>query len=616
MLGGYVGKILKVNLTTKNVATEAIREDVAKKYLGGKGYAVYLLYQYLKEYEKKGISVKDLDPLGPRNVLIFATGPGTGVPRFPSSGRHHIMALRAPLTGSIGSGNAGGEWGAFLKFSGFDGIVIEGASDVPVYLALVDGKAEIRDAGELWGKNTMHTTRALASLVGGKNTSVICIGPAGENLIPMAVIMNDEYRAAGRGGLGAVMGSKRLKAIVVSGDKKDIPVAKPEEFRAVADRCLDTMDKNPVTGEGLPAYGTAVCVNPVNNAGAFPYKNWQSGVNPDADSISGETLTKKYLVRKRACWACTIGCGRISSVKSGPFQILTVEGPEYETIWSLGSACGIKELDATAKAHHLGNELGLEPISVGSTIAAAMELNEKGYIPAEDLQGLDLKFGNAAAMVEAMWRTAYKLGFGKQLALGSRKLCELYGHPEFSMAVKGLEMPAYDPRGIKGIGLNYATANRGGCHVTGYTISPEIFGIPEKIDPLVTEGKAQWVKTFQDFTSTINSTVNCLFTTFALGIKDYSELLSAVTGWDISEDDVLKIGERIYNLERVIMNRLGFDGKDDTLPSRLLKEPMPEGPAKGHVVDLEGMKEEYYKLRGWVNGAPTPEKLKELEIEL
>lgn len=616
MPGGYVGKILKVNLTTKNVITEAIKEDVAKKYLGGKGYAVYLLYQYLKEYEGRGLSPLNIDPLGKENVLIVATGPGTGVPRFPSSGRHHIMALRTPLTGSIGSGNAGGEWGASLKFSGFDGIVIEGASDVPVYLALVDGKAEIRDAGELWGKNTMDTTRALTSLVGGKNTSVICIGPAGESLIPMTVIMNDEYRAAGRAGLGAVMGSKKLKAIVVSGDKKDIPVAKPEEFRAVADRCLDAMKKNPVTGEGLPAYGTAVCVNPVNSAGAFPYKNWQSGVNPDADSISGETLSKTYLIRKRTCWGCTIGCGRISSVKSGPFQILTAEGPEYETIWSLGSACGIKELDAIVKAHHLGNELGLDPISVGSTIAAAMELNEKGYIPEEDLQGLDLKFGNAAAMVEAMWRTAYKLGFGKSLALGSKKLCELYGHPELSMAVKGLEMPAYDPRGIKGIGLNYATANRGGCHVTGYTVSPEIFGIPEKIDPLATEGKAQWVKTFQDFTSTINSTVNCLFTTFALGIKDYAELLSTVTGWDISEDDVLKIGERIYNLERVIINRLGFDGKDDTLPSRLLKEPMPEGPAKGHVADLEKMKEEYYKLRGWVNGTPTPEKLKELEIEL
>jgi aldehyde:ferredoxin oxidoreductase len=303
-------------------------------------------------------------------------------------------------------------------------------------------------------------------------------------------------------------------------------------------------------------------------------------------------------------------------VKSGPFQILTAEGPEYETIWSLGSDCGIKEFDAIIKAHHLCNELGLEPISLGSTVAAAMELNEKGYIPEEDLQGWTLEFGNASAIVEAVWRIAYKVGFGKQLALGSRKLCQLYGHPELSMSVKGLDMPAYDPRGIKGIGLEYATANRGGCHVTGYTVSPEIVGIPEKIDPLTIEGKAQWVKTFQDFTCTVNSTVNCLFTTFALGAKDYADLLSTVTGWDISEDEIMKIGERIYNLERFIMGKLGFSDKDDTLPPRLLKEPMPEGAAKGHVVELDKMKGEYYKLRGWVNGIPTPKKLKELEIEV
>ncbi len=615
MAGGYVGKILKVDLTTKNVSTEPIDEGVAKKYLGGKGYAVYLLYQYIKEYELKGLSPKDIDPLGPENVLIFATGPGTGVPRFPSPGRYHVMALKAPLTGSIGSGNAGGKWGTSLKNSGFDGIVLEGVSDTPVYLAIVDGKAEIRDAGDLWGRNIFDTTRVLTSVVGGKNTSVTCIGPAGENLVPMAVIMNDEHRAAGRAGLGAIMGSKKLKAIVVSGDQK-VSVANPEEFKDVADRCLDALKKNPVTGEGLPTYGTAVLVNIINNVGALPYKNWQTGVNPDAESISGETLSEKYLIRKNMCWACTIGCGRVTNVKSGPFQILASEGPEYESIWALGSSTGVKDLDAVVKANHYCDELGLDTISSGSTIAAAMELNEKGYIPEEDLQGLDLKFGNASAMVEAVWRTAYKVGFGKYLALGSKKLCESYGHAELSMSVKGLEMPAYDPRAVKGIGLNYATSNRGGCHVTGYTIAPEVAGIPEKLDPLATEGKALWVKIFQDFTSTVNSTINCLFDTFALGAKDYGELLSAVTGWDISEDEILKIGERIYNLERVIINRLGFDGKDDTLPTRLLKEPMPEGPAKGQVADLEKMKEEYYKLRGWVNGIPTPGKLRELEIEV
>lgn len=610
-----MGRILKVDLTTKTIKSEPVDEEVAKKYLGGKGYATYLLYRYLKEYKRKGISPADIDPLGPENVLIFATGPGTGIPGFPSSGRYHVMALKSPLTGSIGSGNSGGEWGPFLKFAGFDMVVIEGASDTPVYLEIVNGEAELKGAEDLWGKNTFDTNRILKERVKGKNVSVTCIGPAGENLVYMACIINDEHRAVGRTGLGAVMGSKKLKAIVVSGEEK-VPIADPERFREVSRKCLDKMRKNSVTGEGLPTYGTAILVNVINNAGILPYKNWQTGVNPDAENISGETLADKYLTRRRACWGCTIGCGRVTSVKTGPFQILSSEGPEYESIWALGSSAAVKELDAIVKANHYCDELGMDPISLGSTIAAAMELNEKGYIPEEELQGLDLKFGNAAALVEAVWRTAYKAGFGKFLALGSRKLCELYGHPELSMSVKGLEMPAYDPRGAKGIGLTYATANRGGCHVTGYTISPEILGIPEKIDPLTTEGKAKWSKTFQDFTCVVNSTVNCLFVTFALDAKDYAELLSAVTGWSLTEDDVMKIGERIYNLERVIINELGFDGKDDTLPQRLLKEAMPEGAAKGQVVELEVMKEEYYKLRGWVNGKPTPEKLKELEIEL
>ncbi|MCD6466093.1 aldehyde ferredoxin oxidoreductase family protein [Candidatus Bathyarchaeota archaeon] len=614
MPGGYMGKILKVDLTTGTIRTEPIDENVAKKYLGGKGYAVHMLYNYLREYESKGFSPSDINPLGPENILIFATGPGTGIPGFPCSGRYHVMALRSPLTGSIGSANSGGEWGPFLKFSGFDIVVIEGASEEPVYLAITNDTAELRSASDLWGKNVFDTCRILKK-VGGKNTSVVCIGPAGENLVRMACIINDEHRAAGRTGLGAVMGSKKLKAIVVSGEKR-ARVADPEKFSEVSRRCLETMRKNSVTGEGLPTYGTAVLVNVINNAGGLPYKNWQTGVNPDAEKISGETLAETYLTSRRACWGCIIGCGRVTSVKSGPFQILETEGPEYESIWALGSATGVKDLDAIIKANHYCNELGMDSISMGSTIAAAMELNERGYIPKEDLQGLDLRFGNSTALVEAVWRTAYKTGFGKYLALGSKKLCEIYGHPELSMSVKGLEMPAYDPRAMKGIGLNYATANRGGCHVTGYTVSPEILGIPEKIDPLTPEGKAKWAKFFQDFTCVVNSTVSCLFSTFALGVKDYADLLSAVTGWNLTEDDLLKIGERIYNLERIIINKLGFDGKDDTLPRRLLEEPMPEGPAKGHTVELDKMKEEYYKLRGWVNGVPTPEKLKELEIEL
>ncbi len=610
-----MGKILKVDLSTESIKVEKTSEEVARKYLGGKGYAVYLIYQYLKEYEAKGIAPRDIDPLGPENVLIFATGPATGVAGFPSPGRYHVMAIRSPLTGSIGSANSGGDWGPFLKFAGYDIVIIEGAADRPVYLSIVDGEAEILDASDLWGKNVFDTCRILKKKVGGKNTSVACIGPAGENLVYISCIMNDEHRAAGRTGLGAVMGSKLLKAIVVSGEQK-VEVARPDEYKKASKEALEKMRKHPVTGEGLPTYGTAILVNIINNGGLFPYKNWQTAINPDAEAISGETLEKTYLIKRRPCWGCTIACGRVTKVEKGPYQILYSEGPEYESIWALGSATGVKELDAIVKANHYCNEFGMDTISMGSTIAAAMELVERGLIPEEELQGLDLEFGNAAAMVEAVWRTAYKSGFGKYLAMGSKRLCEVFGAPEYSMSVKGLEMPAYDPRGAKGIGIEYATANRGGCHVTGYTISVEVLGVPTKADPLVTENKAQLAIATQNFACVVNSTVNCLFTTFALGAKDYAQLLSAVTGWDLDTEELLRIGERIYNLERVMLNKLGFDGKDDVLPKRLLTEPLPEGPAKGHVVELDVMKEEYYKLRGWVDGRPTPEKLKELEIEL
>ncbi len=609
-----MGKVLKVNLSDGTIKTIPTDMEVAKRYLGGKGYAVKILYDYLKAYEKKGVAPRDINPFGDENILIFATGPATGVVGFPCSGRYHVMALRSPLTGSIASANSGGRWGPFLKFAGYDAIIIEGKSEEPVYLEVIDGSAELRCAKDLWGKNVFETEKILKDRTGVR-CSVACIGPAGENQVLFACIMNDEHRAAGRTGVGAIMGSKKLKAIVVGGEQRPM-VAKPDEFDVVSKEALEKLKKDPVTGEGLPKYGTAILVNIINNAGILPYKNWQTGYNEKADEISGETLAEKYLLKNKACWGCQIGCGRVTAVKEGCYQILYSEGPEYESIWALGNATGVMQLDAIIKANHLCDELGLDTISMGSTIACAMELREKGYIPDEVLEGLDLRFGNAAAMVEAVWRTAYKAGFGRYLALGSKRLAEIFGAPELSMSVKGLELPAYDPRGAKGIGLTYATANRGGCHVTGYTISPEILGIPEKIDPLTPEGKAQWAKAFQDFTCVVNSTVNCLFTTFALGAEDYAKLLSAVTGWDLTTDEIMRIGERIYNLERVIMNRFGFTGKDDILPKRLLQEPMPEGAAKGQVVELDKMKEEYYKLRGWVDGVPTPEKLKELEIEL
>lgn len=616
MKGGYTGRILYVNLTDERIRVESIDEEAARKYIGGKGYALHVFYKkYLKEYMSKGIAPRDIDPLGPENVLAFTTGPITGIAGAPAPGRYHVMALRSPLTGSVGSANSGGEFGPYLKFAGYDMIFIEGQAERPVYIEIVEGHVDIKNAGDLWGLNTFDTTRILTKRIGHKNTSVACIGPAGENQVLIASIINDEHRAAGRTGLGAVMGSKKLKAIVVAGSQQPA-VAEPEEYKKLSIELIERLRKNPVTGEALPKYGTAVLVNIINQVGGLPFKNWQSGYNPEADKISGETLAAKYLIKRRPCWGCQIGCGRVSSVKFGPYQILYTEGPEYESIWALGNDTGVVDLEAIIKANHLCDELGLDTISMGSTIATAMELYEKGLIPEEDLEGMDLRFGNPAALVEAVWRTAYKSGFGAKLALGSKRLAEMYGAPELSMSVKGLEMPAYDPRAIKGIGLTYATANRGGCHVTGYTVSSEVLGIPEKTDPLTPAGKARLAKLFQDLTAVVNSAVNCLFTTFEINAEDYARLFNTIAGFNFTSKDVLTIGERIYNLERYIMSLYGFSAKDDILPPRLLREPMPEGPAKGHVVELDVMLKEYYELRGWVNGVPTKEKLRELGIEL
>ncbi|HWR24722.1 MAG TPA: aldehyde ferredoxin oxidoreductase family protein, partial [Methanosarcina sp.] len=469
MLGGYAGKILDVDLENGELKDIPLDEEILKMYIGGKGLGLKLICNELRD---------NVQPFDPDNLLVFATGPATGT-RIPTGGRYHILTSKSPLTGALGSGNSGGKWGVYLKYAGYDAVVVRGISDQPVYLSIINGKAELVKAPELWGMTVTAVTPELINRVGtdAKKTSVACIGPAGENLIPIACIMNDEYRAAGRTGSGAVMGSKKLKAIVVSGDKKPEP-ANPELLAEKVAEAMKLIKESPVTGPkgGLHTYGTAVLVNIVNAHGAYASKNFQNSYFPEADEESGEKLAETYLTGTTGCWGCPIVCGRKAAVPEGPFSVKYTEGPEYETIFALGSNCGVKELDAIIKANHFCNEFGLDTISMGGTIACAMELVEKGKIPPEKLQSLNLKFGDPGAMVECVWRTAYKAGFGADLALGSRKLAEKYGAPEYSINVKGMEFPAYDPRPIQGIGLEYATANRGADHVYGYTIPAEILG--------------------------------------------------------------------------------------------------------------------------------------------
>lgn len=597
---GWMGKIIRVDLTNETIKTEPLNMDDAKLYMGGRGLGTKY---YMNEVDPK------VDPLSPENNLIFMTGPLTGT--FAAcAGRYEVVA-KAPLTGTIGACSSGGHFGPELKFAGYDGIVFEGKAKRPVYLYINDDHIELRDASHLWGKEVPATTDELVKET-DEDAKIACIGPAGEKLVLFAVIMNDKNRAAGRSGLGAVMGSKNLKAIAVRGTKS-IEVAKGNEFLDACVKARKIMKDNPVTGAGLPTYGTQILVNILNQSGAHPTRNWQQAYYDKADDVSGESLTKNFLVRNRGCFDCSIGCGRVTKIERSQFTNFG-EGPEYEAGWSFGSDCGINDLQAVCEANFLCNEIGMDPITMGSTLACAMELYEKGYATKKDI-GMDFPFGSTEAIVKLTRMTGYREGFGDILALGSYRVAENFGHPELSMTVKKQEMPAYDGRAMQGIGLEYATSNRGGCHVRGYMTSPEILGIPTKMDPAVTEGKAATLKIFQDLTAVVDSVGICLFTTFAIGLPEIAEMFRTCTGIDYTDEEVLQLGERIWNLEKIFNLKNGFSKKDDTLPPRLLNEPIPDGPAKGQVNKLDVMLPEYYSARGWdEEGVPTAEKKKELSL--
>lgn len=598
---GWVDKILRVNLANGSIKTEGLNMQDAKLYLGARGLGTKM---FMDEVDPK------VEPFSPENKLIYLTGPLTGtIAACP--GRFEVVT-KAPLTGTIGASNSGGYFGPELKYAGYDGIIFEGKAEKPVYLYINDDFVELRSAEHLWGKEVPATTDALIEET-DPDAKVSCIGPAGEKLVLFATIMNEKNRAAGRSGLGAVMGSKNLKAVVVKGTRS-VKVAKPDEFLAASLDSRKKMKEHPVTGQGLAAYGTQILVNILNQSGSLPTRNWRDGgVFEHAEATSGESLTEKYLVRNKGCFGCSIGCGRLTRIPDGKFKG-SGEGPEYEAGWSFGADCGVKELDAICKANFICNELGMDPITLGSTIACAMELYERGEISREEL-GKDLRFGDADAVVEYTRMTGYREGFGDKLAEGSYRMAEAYGHPELSMTVKKQEMPAYDGRGMQGIGLEYATSNRGGCHVRGYMTSPEILGIPQKLDPLVTTDKPGWLKIFQDLTAVVDSVGSCLFTTFAIGLPEFAAMLRTATGLDYTDEEVLQIGERIWNLEKMFNLKAGFTKADDTLPPRLLKEALPSGPAKGKVNELAVMLPEYYEVRGWdKEGVPTKDKLKQLSI--
>ena len=614
---GWQKKILRVNLTEGTCTAEPLNMEWANDYLGQRGLAT----KYLVEEIDPGV-----DPLSPDNKLIFATGPLTGTPA--STGARYSVITKGALTGAIACSNSGGYFGAELKFAGWDMIIFEGRSEKPVYLYVNDDEAKLLPADELWGKSTWDTEKLLHEIHQDPQLRISSIGRAGENQVLYACVVNDLHRAAGRSGVGAVMGSKNLKAVAVRGTQ-GTQVDDPQKFLEVIAEKKRILAENAVTGQGLPTYGTQVLMNIINELGALPTRNARDVQFEGADKVSGEAMHeprgsegKPNLVRNQACFGCTIACGRIARIDREHYTVVNKPeywgasgGLEYENAWSMGPDCGVDDLDAMTYANFICNEHGIDPITFGSTLAAAMELYEIGAITDEQTGGLPLKFGSAEALTTMVEAVVNGEGFGRELALGSRRLCEKYGHPDLSMTVKSQEFPAYDPRGIQGMGLTYATSNRGACHLRSYTVSSEVLGIPEKTDPLTTDGKPALVKAFQDVTAAVDSSGLCLFSTFAWSLEDIQPQVDAACEGDWSLERLMEIGERIWNLERQFNLAAGIDGKEDRLPKRLVTEPARTGPAKGLVNGLDKMLPEYYQLRGWSpEGVPSRETLDRLGL--
>ncbi|MBM3482531.1 MAG: aldehyde ferredoxin oxidoreductase family protein [Alphaproteobacteria bacterium] len=613
----WARNVLRVNLTKGTCKNEPLNMEWAHKYLGQRGLATKYL---VEETDPK------VDPLSPNNKMIMATGPLTGT-CASTAGRYSVVTKGA-LTGAIACSNSGGFFGNEMKNAGYDMIIFEGKAKSPVYLYIENEKAELLDAGAFWGKSVWDTEEGIKAKHQDPLIRVASIGVAGEKGVKYAAVVNDMDRAAGRSGVGTVMGSKNLKAVAIRGTL-GVPVRDFKRFMKVTADAKKVLADNAVTGQGLPKFGTQVLMNVINEVGALPTRNHRDIQFEGAKNISAEAMAeprkgdgKPNLVTNAACFGCTIGCGRVSTVERSHYTVVdrpqyqvASGGLEYEAAWALGAATGVDDLNALTFANFICNEQGFDPISFGATVGAAMELFETGVITTKETGGIELKFGSAKALTDLAELTGKGEGFGAEIGLGSKRLCEKYGKPELSMSVKGQEFPAYDSRGIQGMGLTYATSNRGACHLRSYTVSSEILGVPVKTDPHVTEGKAELVKAFQDATSVVDSSGLCVFTTFGWTLEDIAPQIDAACegGWTVEK--LLEVGERVWNLERKYNLAAGFSKKDDTLPARILKDAAKTGPAKGMVNGLKDMLPKYYEVRGWTSeGVPTNQTLERLGV--
>ena len=619
-LGGFQDRVARVDLSDESVAYESIDEEDAKKYIGARGLGVKYVFE----------QGPDVDPLGPDNLLAFMNGPLSGT-QVTMSGRIAVVT-KSPLTGTVTDSHQGGWSGARLKWSGFDGLLFEGQADEPVYAYVEDGEVELRDASHLWGKGFHEARETIEEEVDGaygKNLSIMGIGPGAENEVRFGCIVNEDDRASGRGGTGTVMGSKNLKAVVIKSGTRMPKPADQETFKKGHQQAMQAIQESDVTAPnegGLSVYGTNVLMNITEEMDGLPtgnarYTSTRSasenrGIDFDAERVSGENVRENILVDEPTCHSCPVACKKEVEVTyrhKGEDMNVRMESFEYEPAFSLGPNSMNDDSASIAVMIDLCNDLSIDAIETGNMLAMAMEMSEEGKLE----EGID--WGDTETMIEMIKKIGHREGLGDILAEGADRIAEEMDAHEHSLAVKGQTIPAYDPRCMKGMGIGYATSNRGACHLRGYTPAAEILGIPEKVDPYEWEGKGELTAAFQDLHAISDSFDICKFNAFAEGIEEYVLQYNGMTGRDVSEDELLEAGERIYNLERYYNNLVGFDGSDDSLPARFLEgeRGIPgQGASEGEFCELEEMKEEYYDHRGWIDGVVPDEKLAELEIEI
>jgi aldehyde:ferredoxin oxidoreductase len=618
---GYTGKILRIDLTGGKMRKQDLSNEDVEKFLGGMGFCTSILYSE---------TGPETDPLGPKNRLVFAVGPLSGT-TWPESGRYEVGG-KSPLTNILGGANSGGSFGPEMKHVGYDAIIFQGRASKPSYVYIDDGEVKILDARSLWGKDTEETMRIIGQDHGQK-TQVACIGQGGENLVRYAGIVTDRFRLAARSGLGAVMGSKNLKALALKGNLR-VKVADPKRFTGLVAEADKRIKADPFVPE-VRRYGTTILVGAMNEIGRFPTRNFQTGVCPTADKISGEVLVKDYKIADKACFGCRLACKNVIRVKTGRFKGMILDHPEYETICAFGSRIGNDDLDSIIDAHILCNLYGIDTISTGGVIAFMMEIYEKKIISKSDTGGIAFRWGDKDLALDLIRKIAYREGIGNLLAEGTRRVADQIdrGAEKYAMQVKGMDIPAQDGRAQKSMGLAHAVSTRGADHLRASAFLDEIgfeeavkkrFGkryLPEMANRLDETYKGVMVKVSEDFAAVVSSLGLCLTGGYAYPpifyFKDLAEAVKAATGMKVTEKSLRTAGERIVNLQRAYNIREGLSRKDDKLPARFTEEPSPDGPCRGQKVKLEMMLDEYYQTRGWdvKTGLIPREKLEQLNLK-